>query len=87
MGFLPLGMEAVPQGLDLNTVELFARFFTIEEMVNTLHLEQLSVQELTLLKGALLQELAKQLAADAVRSAVRTRVQIVAGILPGASSV
>jgi hypothetical protein len=87
MGFLPLGLESAPQGLDLNTVELFARFFSIEELITRLHIQDLDAPQLTLLKAALLQELARNVAPQsAVWTAVRERVQAVARQLPGPSA-
>lgn len=87
MGFVPPDVEGVPPDLDLSTLELFTRFFTIEELITDLHFLTLSARQLTMLKAALLQELARQVATTpAVRTAVRTRVQQVAGPISEAST-
>jgi hypothetical protein len=81
------GGGSAEQYLDLKAVELLAHFFTVTEMVNSLHLLDLSAQQQTLLKAALLQEVAKQIAAlPAVRTAVRQRVQEAADALRAQSS-
>jgi hypothetical protein len=75
MGFFPQGVEDGGAELDLNTVELFARFFTIPEMVTSLGFLHINPRELTLLKAALLQELSRQVALQgAMRAAVREAV-------------
>jgi hypothetical protein len=69
----------VEQFLDLNAVELLAHFFSTVEMVNDLHLLEFNAQQQTLLKAALLQEVAKQVAGlPALRTAVRNQVQATA---------
>jgi hypothetical protein len=73
---------AAPQDLDLRAVELLAYFFTVTEMIENLHLTDLNAQQQTLLKAALLQEVAAQLAAlPAVRTAVRDKVQAVSNTI------
>ena len=80
MGVLPL-VPGAAQELDLNTVELFNRFFSMRELIR-LHIADLSVGQLALLKVALLQELAKQINDnDRLREAVKNRVQEVAGMM------
>ncbi len=84
-----LSGENIQQELDMNTVDLFLHFFTIEELVNELHFLDLGVKELILLKAALLQEVGRLIGQEAVlRTAVRGRVQDVLAVLrpetPGA---
>jgi hypothetical protein len=68
----------IPQDLDLDTMELFTHFFSTEELISNLHFLDLSVRELTILKAALLQELARQIAQQRpLRDAVRDRCQLV----------
>jgi len=68
----------VPTDLDLDTLELFTRFFTLEELIADFHLLDLSVRELTVLKIAFLHEIARQVAEDStLRNAVRTRLEAV----------
>ena len=78
----------VPQDLDLDTVELFARFFSVEELIANLQLLDLSVRELTILKTAVLHEIARVIAEDAnLRAAVRTRAQeVFRAMRPSAST-
>lgn len=80
MGFLPL-VQGAAQELDLNTVELFNRFFSMRELIQ-LHIADLSVGQLALLKAALLQELAKQIDDnDGLREAVKNQVKRVADMM------
>jgi hypothetical protein len=68
----------VPEDLDLDTIELLLRFFTMEELVGEYQLHDLNVRELTILKATVLQELARQIAAlPALRSEVRARLRVV----------
>jgi hypothetical protein len=86
MGFMPI-LEGATHDLDLNTVELFGRFFSIEEMLDDLYILTLSTRELTLLTAVLLQEVAKQISQHpALRDAVRTRVRSVASMFPDESA-
>ncbi len=76
--YAALAGAVTPQALDLDTTELFSHFFTMEELIRELHVLDLSVGELTILKAALLQELARQIAQQrSLRDAVRDRCQSV----------
>jgi len=77
----------IPQDLDLDTVELFTHFFTTEELITNLHVLDLSVRELTVLKASLLQELARQMAQQPpLRNAVRERCQSVYATISASGS-
>ena len=72
----------IPQDLDLDTIELFSHFFTAEELIGELHVFELSLRELAMLKAVLLQELARQIAQQStVREAVRQRCRTISGII------
>jgi len=71
----------IAQELDLGTVELFSHFFSVAEMITDLHFADLSVRELTILKGALLLEVARQIAQGTTRDAVRGRVREIVSLL------
>jgi hypothetical protein len=72
----------IPQELDLDTIELFSQFFTLEELITNFRLEDLTVRELTILKAAVLQTIASQMAeAGTPRDAVRVRFQAVWSLL------
>jgi hypothetical protein len=74
-GALAVSVPGSPTDLDLDTLELFARFFTLEELIADFHLLDLSVRELTVLKIAFLHEIARQLAEQpTLRDSVRTRI-------------
>jgi len=71
-----------PQDLDLETMQLLLHFFTVDELVNELQLLDLTTRELTILKSAILQEMATQvLQHTVVKNAVRARVQSVSGLI------
>lgn len=70
------------QDLDVDTMELFCRFFSVEELINNFQLLDLNARELTILKVVLLQEMARHIAEQsALRNAVRDRFQTVAQVL------
>jgi hypothetical protein len=71
----------IAQDLDLGTVELFSHFFSVTEMITDLQFADLSVKELTILKGALLLEVARQIAQRTARDAVRGRVREIVSVL------
>jgi hypothetical protein len=75
---ISLAGGGIPHDLDLETTELFSHFFTTEELIRDLHVLDLSVRELTLLKASLLQELARQITQQPpLRNAVRERCRSV----------
>ena len=77
----------IPTDLDLDTLELFARFFTLEELIADFHLLDLSARELTVLKIAFLHEIARVVAEEpTLRTSVRTRIQAVMDALRPATS-
>jgi hypothetical protein len=89
MGGLGTGTNIPPQDLDLNTLELFTAFFSLDEVVTVLQLLGRTAQELAVLKVALLHELARQIAQQqppTIHDAVKARVQQVANLLPPPST-
>jgi hypothetical protein len=81
-GALEVVTGGIPQDLDLNTVELFSRFFTTEELIRDFRLLELTVRELTILKATLLSELARLIAERSdLRIAVRERFLLVSEAL------
>ena len=75
----------IPQNLDLDTMELFLRFFTVEELITDLHIHELGVRELTILKASLLQEVARQIAQQTtLKDAVKGRCRAVFSALGAA---
>jgi hypothetical protein len=76
-----LSGENILQDLDMNTVDLFLHFFTIEQLVNDLHVLDLNVRELILLKAAVLQEVSLMLRQETERTRVQRRVRDVVRVL------
>jgi hypothetical protein len=71
-------MGTTPEELNLETMQLLLHFFTVEELVNDLHVLDLSARELTVVRATILQEMAGQLRQQAfVRDAVKSRVQTI----------
>ena len=71
----------IVQDLDLGTVELFSHFFSVAEMITDLQFTDLSIRELTILKGALLLEVGRQIAEGTTRDAVRGRIREILRLL------
>jgi len=71
-----------PQGLDLETLQLLLNFFTIEELINELHLRELELRDLTIVKATILQEIAAQISRNTVvKEAVKTRALAIVTLL------